>query len=841
MTRVEILLESVGKSIATLSSAQDNDSKINFILETIGIALQADRSYIFVNSENDQGEKFMNYTYEWCKEGIQPILNIGLIDSITWDYFPEFFEKLSQKISVNDLVRNSDNEVFRETMEVQNIKSYLFISIFSGEEFWGYMGFDNSEDRIFSPQELIAIESIAHTLGNSLLTEKKSIELIRSQRHHLSDIEVISNVLFNLNLNFEIIFLNPYWSEFTGYTLEESKNQKLMSFFSDPDKMDRQITGYAGSSLSAPLQMEPIFIKKDGCEAYTRLTISKVFDTSDQVVRLTGTLVDISRDRRNLEQISKLNLVLQAINETQLNSLQHGSSMDSPEKLWPLLLSITKSQLGIIGQCIRINEEIEQQAQLAWNNHWPLEMTDESDGITIKELNPADIQELFESAKSSKNSKIIVAVDSRKLPNSAPDIRELLVIPIRKNEDILGFIAFGNKDQNLLDQDLSLILPVIEAYANMLVGFRIMREKQQLENNYLIVSQNSGDLIAIQAKDQTYTFISPSVEKIMGLKPNELLGKRPEQVFGNHIQEVKTYDGMIRSLISFPINHSKSKTIILEAISKPMTDRQGKVVGYVTTGRDVTDREILLKQLKKALETEKDINQLKSGFISLASHEFRTPLATILSSSEILQNLVGERQEKVTQHVSRIKAQTHRLISVLTDILLLEKNTANKITVNTEKIYIISFLHQVVHNHFPLDQEFQRVNFQVPDKDFSISSDSTLLSHIFKNIIENALKYSQKPLKIEVREYPSFCELKFMDKGVGIAKGDQKHLFDSFFRGRNVSEISGTGLGLNIVKEFSQKIGAEVSISSKLNQGTTVTVKLPKELNSLTTEFTPTQ
>jgi signal transduction histidine kinase len=267
----------------------------------------------------------------------------------------------------------------------------------------------------------------------------------------------------------------------------------------------------------------------------------------------------------------------------------------------------------------------------------------------------------------------------------------------------------------------------------------------------------------------------------------------------------------------------------------PLRDETGNVYSVLATSRDVTDREKMLEELKESLVREKELNQLKSRFISMTSHEFRTPLATIMSSTELLGMILDRGGDSVLKersqtHIGRINAQIKRLTSIISDLLVLEKSAQGKIVITKQEVAINKFVRNVVDNH--INDMGSKIDTNISEEDIIIHTDPTWLSHIINNLIDNAVKYSlyadQNP-KVTVERSEKEVLIIIKDYGIGIPKTDHKYIFGSFFRAKNVTNIKGTGLGLNIVKEFINKLGGEVSFTSQEGKGSTFTLKVPYE------------
>lgn len=240
-------------------------------------------------------------------------------------------------------------------------------------------------------------------------------------------------------------------------------------------------------------------------------------------------------------------------------------------------------------------------------------------------------------------------------------------------------------------------------------------------------------------------------------------------------------------------------------------------------------------ELSQALEKEKELNQLKSRFITMASHEFRTPLAIISSSSGILQNFSDRLSEKRKQeHLETIQNTIKHIIQVLDDVLMINQAEAEKIEVKLEPLDIIKFCR---HLKEEIEASFisHEIDFYIDlgDEIFNnyqlVLVDKKLLRQIITNLLTNAIKYSpdHNLVNFSLSRKDNQLILKISDYGIGIPPSDQVHLFEYFQRGSNVGTLPGTGLGLSIVKKCVDLHQGEITLDSELGKGTVFTVILP--------------
>ncbi|WP_236652749.1 sensor histidine kinase [Chitinophaga vietnamensis] len=239
--------------------------------------------------------------------------------------------------------------------------------------------------------------------------------------------------------------------------------------------------------------------------------------------------------------------------------------------------------------------------------------------------------------------------------------------------------------------------------------------------------------------------------------------------------------------------------------------------------------EISKEELTVALSKEKDLGELKSRFVSMASHEFRTPLSTILSSAFLVKQYAAEEdQPKRDRHLQRIVSSVDMLTDILNDFLSLGKIEEGKIEVRNNNFDVHTLIHDVTQEMQGAMKEGQEISYR-HEGPKEVILDPSLFKHIIMNLLSNAIKFSpensQVLLHTNVNEHRLKLEIK--DHGIGMSEDDQQHLFERFFRAANASNIQGTGLGLHIVNKYVELMKGEVSCESTLGKGTAFTVILP--------------
>jgi PAS domain S-box-containing protein len=234
-------------------------------------------------------------------------------------------------------------------------------------------------------------------------------------------------------------------------------------------------------------------------------------------------------------------------------------------------------------------------------------------------------------------------------------------------------------------------------------------------------------------------------------------------------------------------------------------------------------------ELSEALDKERQLNEIKSRFVSMASHEFRTPLSAVLSSASLLAKYTKEdEQDKRDRHIVRIKESVKHLNDILEDFLSLGRLNEGRVAADPSIFNLKEMIDETLSDIKLLLKEGQ--NFKTRfDANENIYADKKLLKNILFNLLSNAIKFSaeNKEIELNAAELNGSAEITITDHGIGISAEDQEHLFSSFYRGSNANNIQGTGLGLHIVKRYIDLLNGTVHLQSKQGMGTTVKITFP--------------
>lgn len=235
-------------------------------------------------------------------------------------------------------------------------------------------------------------------------------------------------------------------------------------------------------------------------------------------------------------------------------------------------------------------------------------------------------------------------------------------------------------------------------------------------------------------------------------------------------------------------------------------------------------------ELNQSLQREIELSELKSRFVSMASHEFRTPLSAILSSISLIELYTSEEQaEKRIKHIERVRSSVSNLVGILNDFLSLEKLEQGKVEIMYETFDLQAFAEDIIEEVNGMLKLGQHINLDYQGEK-KITKDKRILKNILLNLLSNAIKYSDehKEIGFTIEVQNGRIAIHIKDQGIGIPEEEQKELFGKFFRAKNAVNIQGTGLGLNIVKKYVELLDGNINFISKPNEGTTFTIVFPQ-------------
>nr|WP_246223686.1 PAS domain-containing sensor histidine kinase [Fulvivirga kasyanovii] len=417
-----------------------------------------------------------------------------------------------------------------------------------------------------------------------------------------------------------------------------------------------------------------------------------------------------------------------------------------------------------------------------------------------------------------------------------------------------------------------------------------MRVTQEHQDTYKSIFEACEEGILVVDREGTIVMANTACNNLFGYNPGEMIGLKvedlvPPSLRHTHVKDRKTYEkhpsprqmgkgrdlsGRKKNGTEFPVEISLNRAQIddightvafviditeRKKIEEALKRSEEQLIVYAAElEKRVTQRtkelDLTISKLEKAnaeleeqvmirkkaeeetqvaLSRERELNELKSRFVSMASHEFRTPLSTILSSASLIERYIEPgTEEKRQKHVDKIKSAISNLTAILNDFLSVSKLEEGKVELYEEEIDLNEMLNDIIDEMSAIVKEGQKIKLIFDTDHYSLYSDKKILKNILINLLSNAIKYSEPGSKVEliVEDKNDGILLKVSDEGIGIPEQEQKHMFERFFRATNVTNIQGTGLGLNIVKKYVDMLGGSISFTSKLGEGTTVSINL---------------
>ncbi|MFT7049666.1 MAG: PAS domain S-box-containing protein [Psychroserpens sp.] len=337
-------------------------------------------------------------------------------------------------------------------------------------------------------------------------------------------------------------------------------------------------------------------------------------------------------------------------------------------------------------------------------------------------------------------------------------------------------------------------------------------------------------------------------EKITGFTKGEVLGKDLVQTYitqdyQNQVKEVldNALKGQETANYEFPLFTKDGQRVMVLLNSSTRRNAEDEIVGVIGVGQDITilnehkenlesKVESRTQELQESLEREKELGQLKTSFVSMASHEFRTPLTSINAIADIILRYYEKlSRDDINKRLEKIKEEVEYMVIMLEDILIIGKSDAQKLDYNPELLDIVSLIKDIITEYQFGESEKRFIVYEISFPVIMAQVDKKWIKHIIVNLFSNALKYSNKDKQIEIsiKKDQSGISFSFEDYGIGISKQDIKLLFKPFHRGENVQNISGTGLGLAILQKAVELHKGRIVVKSKIGKGSYFRIILP--------------
>jgi PAS domain S-box-containing protein len=384
-------------------------------------------------------------------------------------------------------------------------------------------------------------------------------------------------------------------------------------------------------------------------------------------------------------------------------------------------------------------------------------------------------------------------------------------------------------------------MKIIEQQNKLLVDENNKNKNLQInkaESLYRLLADNTMHLVCLHDLSMTFQYVSPSIKALTGLTPEQLIGKKPMDFA--HPEDIGK---MITDFDDLVTNHQPTRNEYryisstgeynwLETDAKIVFDNDVPIKIQTST-RDISKRKEAEFAVKKTLQQERKLNELRTNLVSTISHEFRTPLTTIRTSAELIEMYLESHnprnEQQLKKQINRITDEIDRIVVLMNSVLTISKDDSGKTTFAPITFDFKALAIKVVETSFSDNIKNQKVDLHYEGDQFLIFADKNLIEYALFNLLNNAFKYSENGRNIEMNLISNKSEIcvEIIDFGIGIPEEDQPKLFNTFFRASNTDGITGTGLGLYIVKTFIEKNSGKVELESQLGKGTKVTLQLP--------------
>lgn len=383
--------------------------------------------------------------------------------------------------------------------------------------------------------------------------------------------------------------------------------------------------------------------------------------------------------------------------------------------------------------------------------------------------------------------------------------------------------------------------------AKQIIAEREALFRNMADNSPVMIWRSGTDKLCTYFNNTWLTFTGRTIEQELGSGWAE--GVHPEDLGKCLDIYNNSFDSRQSFVMEYRLKRNDGQYRWLQDVGKPTYSSENIFTGYIGSCSDIHDQRMMKEELEllvsqrtnelhDALNREMEMNELKSRFVSMASHEFRSPLSIVLSSISLIDKYIGsEKDERVDRHILKIKTALGNLTTILDDFLSIDKLEQGKVEVNCEKFAINEFMQRIIEDVYLFQKKDQCINIGHTG-DPEVALDQKKLRYILVNLISNSMKYSPEGavINLNVVTRDGYITLSVQDNGIGIPEEEQQHMFSKFFRAKNTQNVQGTGLGLTIVKRYVELMGGKIGFVSRVGEGTTFMIDLPGALAGQTND-----
>lgn len=619
--------------------------------------------------------------------------------------------------------------------------------------------------------------------------QRTEIALRHTNQRLQSLIAASPRAIFTLDLDDKVKLWNPAAERMFGWIEGEVIDRP------NPVISENDVPEYKGIRAAAlqgitPPSLEVRRQKKDGSSIEIVYSAAPLTDSEEKISGMVAVVADITEQKRQAEQVRLLQSVVVHTNDA--IAITEAEPIEEPD---PKILYVNEAFTRTTGYAI---EEVLGKTPCLLQ------------GAKTSEVELEKVRSAMSSGKSATVEVIHYRQDGSEFWS------ELSVVPVADKGDRYTHWIWVQRDITERKQTEEAL--------------------RQSEERFRSLIENALDIITILDADGTIHYESPSIEKVLGYSPAELIDRNffsyihPDDLartFSGNANETQTLT--VPGSSEFRYRHKDGSWRTLETIAQRFIDNSTQA-RIMVNSRDITERK-RLEEVRRALEREKELSALKIRFFSMASHEFRTPLSTVLAAAQLLESSTDfeNNAAKRSRNLGRIQDSVKTMVQLLDDILTINRAETGNLEFNPESLDLEKFCRQFVEEMQLSAGNDYSLMFACHGECTHAYLDEKLLRSILANLLSNAVKYSPKGGQIHcfLAFKSHFVRLQIRDRGVGISPDDRQQLFEPFYRGKNVRHISGTGLGLVVVKKCVDLHGGSIEINSEIGKGTTVTIVLP--------------
>jgi|GEM_PF-4470752 len=634
----------------------------------------------------------------------------------------------------------------------------------------------------------LSLEAIALQLGGTISRIFAEKALLSSQQNFKELFDTIDDFMFILDSNGNIMIVNSVVETRLGYTLEELKGMHVLGVH-PPER--REEAGFiVGEMIAGRISFcpVPLYTKQGKTIPVETRVVKGKWDNIDVLFGISRDITERQKTQRELE-----------LRESYLSAVIN----NHPGMFW------LKDKQGRI---LIVNTRNDQYLK---NYPGPNKLS--VIGLTDYDIFPiADAKRFKDQDEEIIKTLIPGVFEVHEVADNQSVWYETYKFPVlNRSGEVIGISGYA-----------------IEITQRKQVEAALKMQSAAFESFALAII-----ITDIHGKIQ---WANSAFSRLTGYEQSEILGIGIGSLVKSGEQKPELYNDLWKTILGGMVwsgeivNKRKDNTFYPEEQTiTPILQNNGEISGFIAIKIDITKRKQLEESLIAAIAKEKELNDLKSRFVSMASHEFRTPLASILITSESLISywqMLSE--EQIISKLQNVKDQVLHLTNIVNEVMQVSKIQEGQVPFSPQIVDLVLLCHNTLENFNSDVEPGNRIEFETEFETFNMNLDIRLIRQVLNNLISNALKYSRGNAVVKVRLYrqDDSIFLSVQDNGIGIPEADQKYLFQPFYRAGNVKQIQGTGLGLNIVKDAVRLHNGKINFVSFPEKGTTFVVQLPIKL-----------